>query len=162
MPAWPPLIPRRLETSALSPSEHASSLLEMVGFNAMLGNRLVEWAPDRAVLEMLIRPEMLNRSHTLHGGVLATLIDAAGGFAGCHPGGANSSVVGPPRVALTISLTVNYLGRASSGVIRAVARRRNGGARIFVSTVDVFNADGELIAVGEAAYRLRTRPASPD
>lgn len=141
----------------MSSPERAPSLLEMVGFNALLDNRLTAWEPGSAVLEMLIRPEMLNRSHTLHGGVLATLIDAAGGFAGCHPGPDG----GPPRIALTISLTVNYVGRASSGVVRAVARRRNGGARIFVSTVDVFNAEGELIAVGEGAYRLRTRPASP-
>lgn len=146
----------------MSSPERAPSLLEMVGFNALLDNRLTAWEPGSAVLEMLIRPEMLNRSHTLHGGVLATLIDAAGGFAGCHPGlqGGGSQGVSP-RIALTISLTVNYVGRASSGVVRAVARRRSGGARIFVSTVDVFNAEGELIAVGEGAYRLRTRPASP-
>lgn len=49
---------RSRKSPLLSSPERAPSLLEMVGFNALLDNRLTAWEPGSAV------PEMLNRSHT--------------------------------------------------------------------------------------------------
>ncbi|HYD66756.1 PaaI family thioesterase [Azospirillum sp.] len=130
----------------------AASLLDFdfVGFNRLLGFRLAEWAPDHAVLEVEIRPELLNRSGILHGGVVASMIDAVGGFCGSYTG-----VAGTHRRVLTLSLTTSYIGQAVQGTVRATAKRRPGGRKIYVATVEVTNAEGEIIAVGEGTYRYR-------
>lgn len=127
-----------------------ASLIEMVGFNKALGCRLVEWSEAHAVLEATARPDLLNRSDILHGGVVATLIDAAGGFAGAYTGEFSSG-----RLVLTLSLTTSFIGQASNGVVRAIARKRGGGRRIFASTIEVTDATGQIIAVGEGTYRYR-------
>ncbi|HYG91376.1 MAG TPA: PaaI family thioesterase [Azospirillum sp.] len=125
-------------------------MIEFVGFNKLLGVRLVEWTPKQAVLELTIRPELHNRSGILHGGVVASMIDAVGGFAGGYTG-----EPGRIRPALTLSLTTSYTGQATGGVVRATARKRGGGRQIFVATVEVADADGQVIAVGEGTYRYR-------
>ena len=48
-------------------------------FLRLLGVELTDWQPDLAELQCELRPELLNRSGALQGGVLATLIDAAWG-----------------------------------------------------------------------------------
>ena len=58
------------------------SLEEMVGFNQALGVHLTEWREGHATMALDLKPMLLNRSGTVHGGVLATLIDAACGFCG--------------------------------------------------------------------------------
>jgi uncharacterized protein (TIGR00369 family) len=75
------------------------------------------------------------------------LIDFTGGMAGCYS---------PPdsiRKAVTLSLTTSFIASASSGVIRAIGHKRSGGRRIFVSTVEVTDEAGNLIALGEGTYR---------
>ena len=51
------------------------TLEALVGFNAELGFRLVEWEEGRAVMALDIQAKHRNRSGVLHGGVMATLID---------------------------------------------------------------------------------------
>ena len=69
-------------TDTVTTAAAASDLEDTVGFNAVLGFKLVEWTAQSAVMELPIQPIHLNRSNTLHGGILATLIDAACGYAG--------------------------------------------------------------------------------
>lgn len=126
------------------------------GFNDHLGLRLVQWEKDCAVLELAIEPRHLNRSGVLHGGVVSTLLDAACGFAGCY-----CTTPGHVRKAVTLSLTTSFTGQATSGTIRAVARKRAGGRRIFVATAEVTNDKGEIIALGEATYRYRSGSEDP-
>lgn len=127
-----------------------ASLIAMAGFNKSLGFRLVDWSETHAVLEVTVRPDLLNRSEILHGGVVATLIDAAGGFAGGYTG-----KPGTGRLVLTLSLTTSFIGQTSGGVVRATARKRGGGRRIFASTIEVTDEAGQIIAVGEGTYRYR-------
>jgi uncharacterized protein (TIGR00369 family) len=75
------------------------------GFNSLIGFELIEWRSDLAVLELVIQSKHLNRSGVIHGGVLATMIDAACGYAGCY-----CETPGNVRAALTLSLTTSYLG----------------------------------------------------
>jgi len=121
------------------------------GYFNHLGFRLVEWEPGLAVLEIEIGPRHLNRSKTLHGGVLTAMIDMVCGFSGCH-----CSTPGHKRNAVTLSLTTSFTGQALSGVIRAVGRKRTRGRKIYVSSAEVFNAADEIIAIGEATYRYRS------
>lgn len=126
------------------------SLEEMKGFNADLGFRLVEWADGYAKIELTLREKHLNRSGIIHGGVLATIVDAVGGYCGVWvPPGE------PMKRALTLTLTTSFLGQATEGAIVAVAKRRGGGKSVFFAACEVFNQAGELIAIGEGTYKLR-------
>lgn len=126
------------------------SLEVLVGFNAELGFRLVEWEEGRAVMELDIQAKHRNRSGVLHGGVMATLIDAVCGYAGVwRPAGE------PPAKALTLTLTTNFMGQTREGTIRAVATRKGGGKRIFFAAGEVIDADGSVLAMGEGSYRIR-------
>ena len=120
-------------------------------FNDLLGLRIAQWSEDRAVLEIEIDERHLNRSGVLHGGVLATLIDAACGFAGCY-----CPLPGRVRKALTLSLTTSFTGQARSGTVRAIASKRPGGRKIFVATAEVTNNRGEIIGLGQGTYRYRS------
>src|SRR5260370_36087484 len=54
----------------------------MRGFNVLLGYRRAEWRTDFARLELVLEPKHLNRPAVVHGGGLATLLDATLGYAG--------------------------------------------------------------------------------
>lgn len=120
------------------------------GFFRHMDFRLVAWDEDRAVLEMAIGPQHLNRAKVLHGGVLTSIIDIVCGFAGCY-----CAFPGRIRQAVTLSLTTSFTGQATGGLIRAVGCKRTGGRKIFVATVEVTDAAGAIIALGEGTYRYR-------
>lgn len=126
-------------------------------FNELIGFRISDWREDEVTLELELRGEHLNRSGALHGGVLMTLIDAAGGFAGCH-----CAVPGNVRRALSLSISVSFTGQARAGKVRAVGRKRAGGRRIFFAAVEVFGDQGELLAEGQGTYRYRSGSETPE
>lgn len=123
----------------------------LYGFNALLGHRIAEWEPDHVTIELDIGPQHLNFGGTVHGGVLAALADVAGSLAGLY-----SDTPDQMRRSLTLSLTTSFTGQASSGVIRAVGRKRAGGANIYFSNVEISDAQGRVIAVAEAVNRYRS------
>src|SRR3546814_13121750 len=99
----------------------------------------------------------LNRSNALHGGVIATLIDAVCGYAGVWvPPGE------PRRKALTLSLTTSFTGQVREGSVRATAVKKGGGRNIFFATCEVHDDAGNLVAFGEGSYRYRTSDPSGD
>jgi len=127
------------------------------GFQTLLGFQLVDWRPGEAEVVLRLEPGHMNRGGAPHGGVIATLIDVAGGYAGCHcahPGRAIS--------AQTVSLSVSFLGRAQGGTLRARGRWIGGGRRIFFARVEISGDDGALAASGEASYAYRRGYAPPD
>ena len=129
------------------------SIQDLAGsaFNEVLGFEISEWCEDYVELTLELQPRHLNRSGVVHGGVLSSLIDAAGGFAGCY-----CSVPGNVRRALTLSMTVNYTGQAKSGIIKTIAQKKAGGRKVFFASVEVFNDRRELIALGECTNRYRS------
>lgn len=121
------------------------------GFNALLGHRIAEWGPDKVIVELDIEAQHLNFTGTVHGGVLAALCDVAGSLAGLY-----CPEPGQMRYSLTLSLSTSFTGQARNGIIRAVGRKRAGGARIYFSSVEIHNEQGHVIALAEAVNRYRT------
>ena len=137
-------------TDIVTTAAAASDLEDTVGFNAVLGMKLVEWSAEHAVIELPIRDSHLNRSNALHGGVIATLIDAVCGYAGVWvPEGE------PRRKALTLTLTTNFVGQVREGSVRATAVKKGGGRSIFFASCEVRDEAGNLVAIGEGSYRYR-------
>ncbi|EKF74941.1 hypothetical protein A11A3_05791 [Alcanivorax hongdengensis A-11-3] len=127
------------------------------GFPALVGLRFLHWQEGRVELAVTIRPELLNLGGVIHGGVLATLMDVAGACAGTW-----CPYPGRIRKAVTLSMTTTFTGQCSAGEIRAVGIRRAGGSRIYNSTMEVFDADNHLLAIGEGTFRLRSGSESAD
>jgi uncharacterized protein (TIGR00369 family) len=121
---------------------------EFHGFNKELGFRFVAWSPGHAVLALDLEPRHLNRSGIVHGGILATIIDATGGYTGIYP-----IEPGRKRRAVTVAMTTNYLGQTKSGTITCTARQQGGGKTLFTATAEVHGADGTLLAIGQGTYR---------
>ncbi|MGR3545646.1 MAG: PaaI family thioesterase [Roseovarius sp.] len=115
-----------------------------------LGYRLIAWSKDFARLELPLEPFLMNRQGLPHGGIHATLLDTAMGFSGCYTGD-------PARqqMALTLSLTVSYLGQATGTKLMAEARRTGGGKSTYFAEGKVWDDDGTLIATGSGVFRLR-------
>ncbi|CAA9529493.1 MAG: hypothetical protein AVDCRST_MAG91-2819 [uncultured Sphingomonadaceae bacterium] len=127
-------------------------------FQQLMGYRLVEWAPDYAVVAYDVMPDHLNRTNRLHGGVIASLLDTAAGYAGCF-----CATPGETRTTVTLSLTVNFLASASSGSLRISARRTGGGKTIFFSEATALDAENRTVAtaVGTFRYVSATPVGSP-
>jgi len=118
------------------------------GLQLLLGYRLVAWERDRAVLDMPVTEAHLNRAGLLHGGVLTTLLDSASGYAGCW-----CPVPGRIRRTLTLTLTTNYIGQVSEGVVRVEGRKVGGGRRVFFTTAEAFDGGGKLVATATGTFR---------
>jgi uncharacterized protein (TIGR00369 family) len=121
------------------------------GLQRLLGFRVSEWSENRAVVELELTSEHMNRSGIVHGGVLTTLLDTALGYSGLY-----CPYPGRIRRSVTLSLTTSFTGQARQGIIRAVATRRAGGRRIYTSTGEVLDAEGQILALGEGTFRLRS------
>jgi uncharacterized protein (TIGR00369 family) len=119
----------------------------------LFGYRLADWGPDRAVVAYEVKPEHLNRTGRLHGGVLASLLDTAMGYAGCfvdEPGGY--------RACVTLSLTTNFIASVRDGPLTAEARRTGGGRSVFFATAEIRDAAGALVASGTGTFRYVASP----
>lgn len=126
-------------------------------YQSLMGYRLVEWAPNHAVVEYVIQPEHLNRTGLLHGGVIATLLDTASGYSGCH-----CAVNGNVRHPLTLSITPNFVASAKSGKIRVVARRTGGGKSVFFTAAEAFDDTGKLIATAAGTFKYLPGSGAPE
>lgn len=121
----------------------------VTGFYQELGAELLEYEPNRAVIGLTLAPKHLNNASNLHGGVTATLLDVAMGLCGTY-----SEKNDDRRVAITLSLNVNFSDVASEGArIRTVATCRKAGYKIFMASCDIYDENDNLIAFGEGVFK---------
>jgi len=105
-------------------------------FARLVGIRLVEAAPGRAVAELELKEEHLNGVDRVQGGVIFTLADYA--FA------AASNAEGFPTVGVNVN--ISFFKAPKGPVIRALAREIQAGKRICGYQVDVLDADDSMVA----------------
>jgi len=99
------------------------------------------------VMEMDVTPRVVNSSGALQGGLLATLIDSAGGMALMQ-----GDYTGPRPV--TSELQVSFLAGARVGPVRAVAHVLRRGRRSAVVRVDVRDVGADDLHVATATLRF--------
>src|SRR5687767_9315731 len=95
------------------------------------------------------REEHLNQAGTLHGGVLATLVDTAMGTA-------VRSVTEDGDVPATSQLTVTYLRPGTPGPVEVTAHLRTKGEHLTVCEADV-EQDGRSLVHAVATFALLHR-----
>ena len=99
-----------------------------------------------ATLELDVTEEHLNAAGTLHGGVLATLVDTA-------MGQAVRSSTGEHDVPATSQLTVTYLRPGKPGHLRATGRVSTQGEHLTVCEADV-EQDGRTLVHAVATFAV--------
>jgi len=109
-----------------------------------LGFEITEAGQGRAVVQMRVHDRHRNIHSTVHGGVLASLADSAGGMA-THMAAARGS-----RVA-TIELKINFLEPVEGGIVTAEARVVRIGKHTSVVDCDV-RENSRLVAKALATY----------
>lgn len=116
-----------------------------------LGVQLTHWADNQCALTLKIEPRHLNRQSSLHGGVIATLLDAACGYAGIYnaPGE-------PERQAATISLNISYIKGVQEGLIEATAHVTGAGRKIYFSSAELKDEAGNMIATAQGSFKRFT------
>ncbi len=127
---------------------------EHVPFNRYLGLRGESIGEGRAVLVLPVRPECVGdpRRPALHGGVLSSLIDTAGGVAAW-------SALAPGETVSTVDLRVDYLEPAGLGApLRAAAELVRKGNRVCHVRVAVTQGEA-LVAEGRAVFNIHRRRA---
>jgi uncharacterized protein (TIGR00369 family) len=112
------------------------------------GFQLAKAEHGRAVFRMPVLDLHKQVHRVVHGGVVATLADTAGGFA--------SFLAAPPgsRVA-TIEMKINFLEAVADGEIKADARVLRAGRTTIVVDCDVTDQDGRLVAKALMTFSVR-------
>lgn len=119
-------------------------------FQRLLGFEIVEWSEKMCRLHLPLRPDLGNRYGLPHGGVHATLLDAAMGLGGSWTGDPDNKLL-----AMTLALNVQYLSRPRGGMLIATGRVTGGGRSTFFAQGEVVDDLGETIALGTGTFRYR-------
>lgn len=122
----------------------------MVGtrFIASLGVVVDAWSADEVVLRVPFAEHLTNDGREYHGGVVAALLDTAGAAAVW----AGHDFEKGMR-ASTVSMTVNYTGRAKGDLV-ATARCVKRGRDLSFSEIHVSDPEGRAVANGTLVYRI--------
>ncbi len=115
-----------------------------------LGFTVTGWRQDSAEITLPLAAKHGNRYGIVHGGVLASLLDTAMGFAGCYNGDPDK-----PILAMTLSMTTNFVSVARGKVLVAQGRKTGGGARTFFAEATVTDDTGAVIATATGVFRYR-------
>ncbi len=118
-------------------------------FATLLGVRYAESGDGRARVELTATEEHVNRAGTVHGGVLATLVDMA-------MGQALRSRTGEDEVPATTQLTVTYLRPGKPGPLTANGEVRKQGDNLSVCEAEV-EQDGRTLVHAVATFAVLHR-----
>ncbi|MCR9134408.1 MAG: PaaI family thioesterase [Alphaproteobacteria bacterium] len=109
---------------------------------------VVEIEDGRARVVLDITPHHLNRNSGLHGGIIATLLDAAAGYAASLEGDGNALTP-----VTTVSMTVNYVSKVDSGLVTGTGKVTGGGHKILFADAELTTADGRTVATATGTFK---------
>jgi uncharacterized protein (TIGR00369 family) len=120
-------------------------------FQELLGFRMVDWSTDYCRFDLPLGEKHQNRYGIPHGGLYATLLDTVMGFAGCYTGDLDNR-----RLAMTLSMTTNFLSRPESDLLIAEGFRTGGGKKTFFARSEVTDSKGNVVANATGVFRYRS------
>ena len=125
-------------------------LLPRLPFNQLVGMKITRVHPDGVTVECPVRDDLRNLAGALHGGVFATLADAAAGISiQRHFGGR--------RPIATVELKINYLRAVTEGRVFARGRLLRVGATLCVAGVDLTDEQNHEVGAALVTYILLDR-----
>lgn len=120
--------------------EIIEGIYENMPYYSTIGMDVKEIANGKARIELLMKKE-LSQNGMIHGGVLASLIDAS---CACAAFSATSFV----GFITTIDLQVSFLKPVSKGMVVASAECLRAGKNVLFCESKIRNEEGELVCVG--------------
>jgi uncharacterized protein (TIGR00369 family) len=136
------------ETEQLKWRARMRKLMVGTRFIESLGVTVVTWEPDEVVLRVPFDEKLTNDGKEYHGGAIAALMDTTGAAAVWAGHDYDKGLR-----ASTVSMTVNYVGRAQ-GDLLATARCVKRGRDLNFSEIRVDDTNGTLVATGTLVYRV--------
>jgi uncharacterized protein (TIGR00369 family) len=125
-----------------------------VPFAELLGVQVTGQQPGRAILELELRPELLNSWEVAHGGVVMTLADIALAVAArTHDPAAKG--------AMTVELKVSFI-EPGEGKLVAEGRCLRSGKSLAFCEGEVRDVSGKLVAKALGTFMLRRARNSAD
>lgn len=126
-------------------------------FIRLIGATIEDWRDGFVRLDLQLRPEHLNRSGVVHGGLLSTLLDHAAGLSCLF-----CPEPGRRRNGMTLTLTTTYVAQARTGRVMVVGERVKAGRSIFFARSEARADDGTLLATATGAYKFRRGSEAPE
>ncbi|HEV2386608.1 MAG TPA: PaaI family thioesterase [Candidatus Acidoferrales bacterium] len=131
--------------------QRVAKFLARVPFNMLVGLQLTRLHRDGITLECPIRRELRNSAGAAHGGVAATMADAAVGIAlQRHFGG--------KRPITTVELKVNYFRPITQGRLIARSHLLRIGSRLSVGSVDLTDERSRPVGTAIVTYMVVSPP----
>lgn len=118
-----------------------------MAFEDTLAVRVVRKHKDGVTVSCPLQGEFVNSQGVLHGGVIASIADEAAWHALIHAYKGRQNCT-------TTELKINYLRPIAVKKVHARAYALRAGKHLFVSRIDIFDADKRLAAVGVVTYML--------
>lgn len=118
-------------------------------FLSLLGVHLVQWREGYSEFHLPLREQLLNRQGVIQGGVLATLLDVACGYAGLY-----SPDQQIPLQAHTVALSVNFVNKGRSGLLVTKGYLVQRGRSIFFARGEVWMGADTLLATAQGSFKL--------
>jgi len=125
-------------------------------FQARLGFTIDDWSDSYCRLSQPMLDHLGNRYGIPHGGVMATLLDTALGFAVCYTGNPNDK-----QLVMTLSLNVQYLSVARGKTLIAEGRKTGGGRSVAFAEGAVKDENDNIIATATAVFKYRSGKGKP-
>ena len=133
--------------------ENVVSLVEkgiaLSPYGRLLGMELVSAEEDCVALRLPYRADVTTAGDTVHGGAIASLVDAAATASFW----ANPSIV-PGSRGTTIGFSINFVSAGRGVDLVATARVRRRGREVSTGDVSVTDPDGREVAVALVTYKL--------
>jgi uncharacterized protein (TIGR00369 family) len=157
----PPPGPRRDPTEQARLEADLRNLFEhRITFNEMLGFRIASFDPARPRVRIEMRPTLVGHFSygRLHGGVIASVLDATAGFALMlaigekHADESANQVIHRFGRMGTIDLRIDYLRQGIGQWFEAGARVTRLGGRIGSVQMELHADSGALVATGAASF----------
>jgi uncharacterized protein (TIGR00369 family) len=118
-----------------------------MNFNQLVGIEVTARHDDGVTIECPLRPELMNGTGVIHGGVTATIADAAMGIGLTH-------YYKGKRPITTVEMKINYLRPVTEGKVVARSYILRAGKTLCVGRVDLFDGEQRPIGVALLTYML--------
>ncbi|MDG1579639.1 thioesterase family protein [Pseudomonas sp. GOM6] len=136
------------------------SFFQRIPFNQALGIRIVELSGERVVMDLPMKPELIGNftQGILHGGVISSILDVAGGAMALigafdkHQHLSQAERMQRLSKLGTIDLRIDYLRPGRGQVFTATAVLLRSGNKVAVVRSELHNEDDVLVAVGTGTY----------
>ena len=125
-------------------------LLPKLPFNQLVGMKITRVHRDGVTVECKVRDDLLNLAGALHGGVFATLADAAAGMS-------LQRYFEGKRPIATVELKINYLRAVTQGRVFARGRVLRAGRTLCVVRVDLTDEHKREVGAALVTYILLDR-----